>query len=66
MALADMVEGSFPEEFLLSTFSSNLSLFKSMLRKLDKVEALMGAGTMGGSDTMSNEMGIVFNHAYSI
>lgn len=66
LALADMVEGGFPEVLTLKDFSSNLRLFNGKLRQLDKVQALMGAGTTEGKDTESNGEGIVKGHAYSI
>ena len=68
MALADMVDNGFPEQLALKTFMNNQKLFTSRLRNLDKVQALMGAGSpeheMG--DRAINEEGIVQGHAYAI
>ena len=61
MALSDMVENGFPEQLALKTFKSNIKVFANRLRNLDKVQALMGAGSpeheMG--DRAVNEEGIV-------
>lgn len=43
MALADMVENGFPEQLALK--DTNITNLTQALRKLDKVKALMGAGS---------------------
>lgn len=45
MALADLTEKGFPEELKLADYRKNLKLFQNKLFKLDKVCALMGAGS---------------------
>ena len=68
MALADLVPSGFPEQLALKSFKNNRKLFENRLRRLDKVGAMMGAGSpeheMG--DRAINEEGIVQGHAYSI
>lgn len=68
MALSDLVENGFPEQLALKTYRNNLKLFASRLRTLDKVQALMGAGSPEHElgDRATNEEGIVQGHAYSI
>ena len=45
MSLADLTEKGFPEEMKLSNFKKNLKQFQNKLFSLDKVAALMGAGS---------------------
>lgn len=68
MALADIVENGFPEQLALKNFKGNIKLLESRLRYLDKVQALMGAGSPEHElgDTAINEEGIVQGHAYAI
>ena len=44
----------------------NISVYKNMMRKLYRIEALMGAGTPEGSDKTSSGEGIVQGHAYAM
>lgn len=68
LALADLVENGFPEQLALKTYKNNVKVFAEKMRFLDKVQALMGAGSpeheMG--DRAINEEGIVQGHAYAI
>jgi len=66
MALSDMVDNGFPEQFKLELISKNMAVFASKLRQLVSVNALMGAGTHPGSDTTSSATGIVYGHAYAV
>jgi len=68
LALADMVDNGFPEQFALATVGKNLHVFANLMRKLNKVEALMGAGSPGNplGDTVSSAEGIVQGHAYAL
>ena len=52
----------------LANFKKNLKLFQSKLFQLDKVCALMGAGSPEHplGDGATSEQGIVFGHAYAI
>lgn len=61
MALADIVENGFPEQLALKTYKNNLKLLSARLRNLDKVQALMGAGSPEHElgDGATNEEGIV-------
>lgn len=68
LALADLVENGFPEQLALKDYKNNVKLLTSRLAHLDKIRALMGAGSpeheMG--DKAVNEDGIVQGHAYAI
>ena len=68
LALADMVENGFPEQLALKSFKNNIKMFENRLRTLDKVEALMGAGSPEHErgDQAVTEEGIVQGHAYAI
>ena len=68
MALSDLTEKGFPEEIKLADYRKNLKLFQNKLFKLDKVCALMGAGSPehDQGDSAISEQGIVFGHAYAI
>lgn len=68
MALADIVENGFPEQLALKDFKGNLKSFAARLRALDKVKALMGAGSPEhpNGDAHTTEEGIVQGHAYAI
>lgn len=61
LALADLIENGFPEQLALKTYKNNLKGLASTLRKLDKVKALMGAGSPEHElgDGATNEEGIV-------
>jgi len=68
LALADMVDNGFPEQFTLATVGRNLRTFAAMLRKFYRNDALMGAGTPEnamGDKAMSAD-GIVQGHAYAL
>ena len=68
LALADLVENGFPEQLALKSYAASVSIFASILRKLDRNRALMGAGSPEheDGDRAVNEEGIVQGHAYAI
>lgn len=68
LALADMVENGFPEQIKLAQYRNSVSIFTNLLRVLDRVSALMGAGSPEHElgDGAINEEGIVQGHAYAI
>ena len=61
LALADLVQNGFPEQIALKDYKNNVKLLTERLNHLDKIRALMGAGSpeheMG--DKAINEEGIV-------
>jgi len=59
LALADMVDNGFPEQFTLATIGKNMRVYAALMRKLYRIDALMGAGTPEGSDKTSSGEGIV-------
>lgn len=61
LALADMIENGFPEQIPLNQYKNSLSIFANLVRVLDKVQALMGAGSPehDQGDKAINEEGIV-------
>jgi len=68
LALADLIENGFPEQLALKSYKNNIKLLACKLRNLDKVQALMGAGSPEHElgDGATNEEGIVQGHAYAI